>query len=85
MSDDNPPGLDTKSVVEILSLIPTLPSVQTKIRSQNVSSYKSSLFLDNTKLYIFTYNKNLFLLRLFFFVIVFSAVHQMTQEVNFDI
>ena len=34
MSDDNPPGLDTKSVVEILSLIPTLPSVQTKIRSQ---------------------------------------------------
>ena len=34
MSDDNPPGLDTKSVVEILSLILTLPSVQTKIRSQ---------------------------------------------------
>ena len=50
MSDDNPPGLDTKSEVEILSLIPTLPSVQTKIRSQNVSSYKSSLLPDKYKI-----------------------------------
>lgn len=50
MSDDNPPGLDTKSVVEILSLIPTLPSVQTKIESQNVCSYKSSLLLDKYKI-----------------------------------
>ena len=41
MSDDNPPGLGTKSVVEILSLILTLPSVQTKIRYQIVCRYKS--------------------------------------------
>ena len=72
MSDDNPPGLDTKSVVEILSLIPTLPSVQTKIRSQNVSSNKSSLLPDRYKIINFSDNKCLFLLRLFFFENLFG-------------
>ena len=72
MSDDNPPGLVTKSAVEILSLIPTLPSVQTKIRSQNVSSYKSSLLPDRYKIINFSDNKFLFLLRLFFFENLFG-------------
>ena len=50
MSDDNPPGLGTKSLVEILSLILTLPSVQTKIRSQIVCRYKSSLLPNKYKM-----------------------------------